>query len=369
VSTPATAPPQAEADTGQPSGGVPAARGALDSDHMFEVTAGLPEQLAEAAAAARGIPGLPDRSDVHSVAVLGMGGSGVAGAVLAAAGHDLLPVPLMLVQDYVLPGCVGPGTLCFAVSFSGDTEETVAAARTALERGASLVAVTAGGELGRLAEEAGAPVYGVADGIPWPRAGIAAVSAPLLVACEEIGLLPGAAAAVAAAVDQLARRRDALVRADGGIAAEVARQIGRTVPLVYGAPPAGSVAAKRWKTQVNENTKAPAFYAVQPELCHNELCGWGLQGDVTRQVVTLVELETASDHPRTAARFEFVDEVVREAVSGIVRVTAEGDGTLAQLFDLVIVGDFVSLHLAAHEGVDPGPIPVLTDLKRYLRAI
>jgi glucose/mannose-6-phosphate isomerase len=367
VSSSATAP----ADAGEPAGPgeVAAAGGALDSDHMFEAAAGLPEQLAEAAAAARGTAELPRAEEVRAIAVLGMGGSGVAGAVLGAVGHGALPVPLMLVQDYEPPACVGPGTLCFAVSFSGDTEETVAAARTSLERGAWLVAVTAGGELGRLASGAGAPVYGMPAGIPWPRAGIAAVSAPLLVACEEMGLLPGAGTAISAAVDQLGERRDALVRSGGGVAAEVARRIGRTIPLVYGAPPAGAVAAKRWKTQVNENTKAPAFYAVQPELCHNEVCGWGLQGDVTRQVVTLVELETASDHPRTSARFGFVDEVVREAVSDIVRVRAEGAGVLAQLFDLVILGDFVSLHLAAHEGVDPGPIPVLTELKRHLRSI
>jgi glucose/mannose-6-phosphate isomerase len=239
----------------------------------------------------------------------------------------------------------------------------------AAERGAALVAVTEGGELGRLAEDLGAPVYGVEPGIPWPRAGIAAVSAPLLVACEEMGLLSGAGDAIAAAVEQLGRRRDELVAAGGGVAGSVARAIDRTIPLVYGAPPAGGVAARRWKTQVNENAKAPAFWASQPELCHNEICGWGVQGDVTRQLVTIVDLRTASDHPRVAARFDLVDDLVREAVAGVVTVRADGEGVLAQLFDLVIVGDFVSLQLAAAEGVDPGPIPVLTDLKERLRAI
>lgn len=335
---------------------------------MFEAAAGLPEQLASAAAAARGRPGLPPLSDVHQVAVLGMGGSGIAGAVLAAVGHSSLPVPLILVDGYEPPRSVGPGTLCFAVSFSGDTEETVAAARAAHDRGAMIVAVTSGGELGTLAAETGAPVYGVPEGIPWPRAGIGAVSAPLLVACEEIGLLPGASAAIAAAVEQMVSRRSTLVAGDGGPAVEIARKIGRTIPVVYGAMPSGAVAARRWKTQVNENTKSPAFFATQPDLCHNEICGWGQQGDVTRQVVTIVDLRTDHDHPRVAARFDLVDEIVREAVAGIVTVRAEGSGVLAQLFDLVMVGDFVSLHLAVREGVDPGPIPVLTELKEKLRA-
>lgn len=347
---------------------LPVAEGALDTDGMFEASAALPEQLARAAACARGMAGLPVLSEVRQVAVLGMGGSGVAGAVLAAVGHSVLPVPLVLVDGYEPPRAVGPGTLCFAVSFSGDTEETLSAARVAAAQGADLVAVTSGGELGALAAELGAPVYGVADGIPWPRAGIGAVSAPLLVACEEIGLLPGASRAIEAAVEQLSARRRGLVARDGGPAAEIARIIGRTIPLVYGAAPAGAPAAKRWKTQVNENAKSPAFHASQPELCHNEICGWGLQGDVTRQVVTIVDLRTAYDHPRVAARFDLVDELVREAVAGIVTVHAEGSGVLAQLFDLVMLGDFVSLHLAVHEGVDPGPIPILVDLKEKLRA-
>jgi glucose/mannose-6-phosphate isomerase len=333
---------------------------------MFAATAGLPEQLARAAAGARGMAGLPPGEDVKAIAVLGMGGSGVAGAVLQAYGGARLPVPVSIVRDYDVPGFVGPGTLCFAVSFSGDTEETLSAARQASARGASLVAVTSGGKLGALAAEVGAPCYPVPADIAWPRAGIGAVTAPLLVACEEMGLLPGAGEDIATAVSQLTRRRESLVRRDGGEAAEVARLIGRTIPLVYGGAPVGAAAAVRWKTQMNENPKSPAFSAAYPELCHNEICGWGAQGDVTRQVITVVDLRSEHDHARVARRVDLVDEIIREAVAGIVTVWAQGEGVLAQLFDLVMVGDFVSLHRAVAEGIDPGPVPVLVALKEEL---
>jgi glucose/mannose-6-phosphate isomerase len=253
-----------------------------------------------------------------------------------------------------------------AVSFSGNTEETVSAARQAVERGAKLVAVTSGGELAAVAAAAGAPCYTVPADIAWPRAGIGAITAPLLVVCEEMGLLQGAGEDIAAAVRQLLRRREGLVRRDGGEAAEIARRIGRTIPLVYGAAPVGAVAVSRWKTQMNENAKSPAFSSAYPELCHNEICGWGVQGDVTRQVVTIVDLRSEHDHPRVARRVDLVDEIIREAVAGIVTVWAKGDGVLAQLFDLVMVGDFVSLHLASAEGIDPGPVPVLVALKEQL---
>jgi glucose/mannose-6-phosphate isomerase len=135
---------------------------------------------------------------------------------------------------------------------------------------------------------------------------------------------------------------------------------------VFGAGPLGSVAANRWKTQVNENAKAPAFAAAVPELCHNEIVGWGQHGDVTRQVFTLVELRHDEEHPQELRRFDLVRELMAEVTHDVIEVRALGEGALAQLFDLTLVGDMVSLHMAAQEGIDPGPVPVLDALKRAL---
>jgi glucose/mannose-6-phosphate isomerase len=197
-----------------------------------------------------------------------------------------------------------------------------------------------------------------------PRAGLGALAVPLLSMVERVGLFPGASAWVDAAVTQLRARRDALVAGDA--AQRIARSIGRTVPLVFGAGPLGAVAAQRWKAQVNENAKAPAFAATIPELCHNEICGWGQHGDVTRQVFTLVELRHDEEHPQELRRFELVRDIMAEVVHDVIEVRAVGEGPLAQLFDLTLIGDFVSLHMAAQEGIDPGPIPVLEDIKRAL---
>ncbi|MGI8684511.1 MAG: SIS domain-containing protein, partial [Acidimicrobiales bacterium] len=129
----------------------------------------------------------------------------------------------------------------------------------------------------------------------------------------------------------------------------------------------GNAVAQRWKAQINEIAKAPAFYSVHPELCHNELQGWGQHGDVTRQLITLVNLRHDSEHPQVGRRFELVADLVREVVAGIEEVHAEGDGDLAQLLDLVLVGDYVALHMAAAEGIDPGPVPIIDELKQRLQ--
>ena len=204
--------------------------------------------------------------------------------------------------------------------------------------------------------------------IPMPRAGSGAVSIPALVVLERVGLFPGASGYIADAVDQLRRRRDKLIK-DGSSAQQLAREIGRTMPVIYGGDAIGTVAAYRFKCQVNENAKAPAFAAAVPEMCHNEICGWGQHGDVTRQVMTVVELRHDFEHPQVARRFELTYDIIDEVVHAVTEIRAEGEGALAQLFDLIIQGDFVSLHMAAEAGVDPGPIPVLLDLKAALARV
>ncbi len=336
----------------------------LDTVGMFDLTAGLPEQVRTAAADARNLDGLPDKATVEHVVVLGMGGSGVAGDILAASAGPFMSVPVVTVKSYELPAFVGDGSLVFAISCSGNTEETLEAATEAAMQGAKIIAVTQGGELAKLAAGWGAPVIHV-PAIPQPRAALGAMAIPPLVVLEEIGLFPGATQWINLAIEQLQRRRDALLK-DGNLAERLADKIGRTLTLIHGGGAIGATAAQRWKTQINENAKAPSFWAAQPELCHNEIQGWGQHGDVTRQVFTLLSLRHDAEHPQIMRRFDLTAEYVREVVGSIQEVRAEGDGDLAQLLDLILIGDFVSLHLAFQEGIDPGPVPVLAELKQRL---
>jgi glucose/mannose-6-phosphate isomerase len=341
--------------------------GLLDTVGMFDLAAALPEQVAAAAILGAEVDGLPEHDAIENVVVLGMGGSGIAGDVLTSIAGPFMPVPVVVCKGYTPPSFVSDSTLCFAISFSGNTEETIEAAQEAAVAGARMVAITRGGELGALAEAWKAPIVRLPDGIPMPRAGIGAVSIPPLVVLEQIGLFPGASGWIAEAVTQLKKRRDALIK-DGSDIQHLSRRIGRTMPIIYGGGGVGGAAAARWKAQCNENAKVPAFAASMPELCHNEICGWGQHGDVTRQVFSLIHLRHDGEHPQIMRRFDLVAEIMREIVAGVETVQAEGEGALAQLFDLVIQGDFLSLHLAANEGIDPGPIPILEDLKAALAA-
>jgi glucose/mannose-6-phosphate isomerase len=343
----------------------------VDSLNFLGAVAGLPEQLAAAHEAAGAIhtSSLPKPETIRNIVVLGMGGSGIAGDVVSAAFNDELPVPISVLKQIRTPAYVGPNTLAFAMSYSGATEETMSMASSAVEKGAHLVAVSCGGELETLARDAGGVHVTCPTGL-LPRAAVGALVAPICAVLYKLGLAPGAHALLMRAQEQLARRRDACrpeVTGPANPARELARQIGRTIPLIYGGGQLGAVAAYRWKCDVNENAKAPAFWNTYPELDHNEICAWGQHGDVTRQLLTIVELRHGFEDERLRLRFDATREIIDECVHQVVAVEAEGEGRLAQLLDLMYVGDWTSCYLALDNDVDPGPIDAIYDLKARLQ--
>lgn len=339
--------------------------GVVDSLGIWDATYRLPEQLEAAAESAAGVTDVPDPDDIDHIVVMGMGGSGIAANILEVVAGPLMPTPVVVSKGYACPSFVNERSLVFAVSFSGDTEETLEAVGAAEVAGAQVMVVTAGGRLGELAKDWGAPVLPVDSAIPMPRAAIGAVSVPPLIALGAMGLFPGAREWVAMAADQLRVRRDELLGPDS-MADLLADEIDRSFPLVYGGGGVGSVAALRWKSQVNENAKSPAFHGALPESCHNELAGWGEMDATALDTLSVVHLRHDFEHPQLERRVQFISDAVRGSVAGVHEVRAAGEGRLAQLFDLAMVGDFVSLYLAASFDTDPGPVTVLDDLKRSL---
>lgn len=339
----------------------------LDSLGMVDSTLALADQIEAAVVSTGEIAGLPEHDDIENVVLLGAGDAGVVAQCVAAVAGPFGSVPCVVVEDYSAPTFVSESTLCIALSRSGETEETVEAAETAAVAGARMVIVGGAGRLGALGHSWHVPVIDIDPSLPTERNAFGALAVPAILALEQTGLWPGATEWISSGVDQLRRRSLELAKADSP-AAKVARTIGRTLPIVYGAGPIGAAAARRWKAQLNKNAKIPAFYGRLPEITHDEIAGWGLHGDVTRQVFTVVQLRHEHEHPQVMRRYEAMRELVDEVVHEIVDVDAQGDGSLAQLLDLIYFGDLVSLHIAANENTDPGPVPAVEQVKAEVTA-
>ncbi len=322
---------------------------------MAEVLAGFPTQCRAGLALAERVS-VDGLAGFSRIVALGMGGSGIAGGLLGS----LLTVEVVSVRDYTLPPWIGEESLIVALSYSGNTEETLAAFAAARGRTRRLLAVTSGGELGRLCAKSGTPWIEIPPGYQ-PRAALGYLLFPLLGLFARLGLGPDLGEALAV-LDGLA-----CALAPGETeneAQKLARRLAGRVPLVYGAGPTAPVAF-RWKTQLNENAKQPAFWAELPELCHNEVVGWELTGRLLPQG-TVIFLRSAHDHPRVGKRVEILQELLEARGIPWLDVPGRGEGSAAQLLSLLYLGDWTSYYLALLNGVDPTPVPIIQELKQRL---
>src|SRR4051794_10465474 len=186
----------------------------LDTLGMWDATMAFPEQVEQAATQTLDFSRLPKHDEIENIVVLGMGGSGIVGDVMLSVAGPFMATPVVVCKSYEPPSFAGPTTLCVALSYSGDTEETVEAAQTAALAGAHMVVVAGDGELKRLGEAWAATLSGLPDGIPMPRAGLGAMAIPTLLMLEHVGLFPGARGWIDLAAEQLRRRRDELSAAN-----------------------------------------------------------------------------------------------------------------------------------------------------------
>lgn len=338
--------------------------GAIDTLGVLDALLATPEAVATAAAAELD---MPQPAGVHGTVLIASGADALVAEAALAIVQPWSPVPVFLHTGRDLPDFVSDEWRVIFVS-RGATAEAHSALRAAADHRAVLTAVGSGEIVEEVAERDGVVVR-CTDDVLAPRFSFAPTLVTLLRVLDGLGTLAtpleaeGLAEALDAAVDQLTRRRDLLDAPDGGDAAQLARRIGRTLLLVQGAGPVGAVAARRWAQQANTNAKVAAFASALPQLLHDQLAGWGQHGDVTRQVLTLVNLRHEFEHPQISRRFDVTRPLLEEVVAGVEDVWAEGEGQLAQLLDLILVGDFVSLELAAQEGIDPGPIDALNQVK------
>jgi glucose/mannose-6-phosphate isomerase len=345
----------------------PSSLAAADRGGMLGLVAALGPQLREGYRTAVATEHLPEGQGLRHVVVCGMGGSGVAGDILSGLYAARLGIPIVVVKGYALPEFCGRDTLVLAVSYSGNTEETLTAYAEAKDRGCRIVAVSAGGELAALAREDPVAHVPIPPDVPVPRAALGYLASAPIGILEAMGILPPAGREVEKAarmLEDLAERLGPSRSTEDNPAKSLAGWLHGRTPVVWGSEGAAGAAALRWKTQLNENAKTPAFAALLPELDHNDIEGWspGAGGPFA-----LVVLRHPGEHPRIGARVSATLEAIAGSGLEAREVRAEGNSTLQWLTSLIIVGDFVATYLAFLRRVDPTPIPVLLGLKERLR--
>ena len=307
----------------------------------------------------------PHIGTFSEVLYAGMGGSGIAGDYAAAValptgtrvavhkGYGPIPTWAIRVRPLVI-----------AASYSGNTEETLDMVTSAWESGLPVATVTTGGRLAELTAQHNWGTITVPTGLQ-PRAAAGYMIGAVVRLLEGSKAVDDHRLAFLEAADLA----DEMTAEDGTAweqAETIAGSLAGRIPIIYGGGPISSVVAQRWKTQINENAKVPAWFSVLPELDHNEIVGWETMPEMTRDNLAVVALTDEADHDRVGRRIEHTRELTNDAVPWAGEVAARGSSRLARLVSLTVVGDLVSWMLAERLGVDPTPVATIEKLKKLL---
>jgi glucose/mannose-6-phosphate isomerase len=312
---------------------------------------------------------LPDRykKDYRSILVCGLGGSAIGGDILRSYALDRCQVPVIVIRDYVLPSFVNEHTLVLAVSYSGNTEETLSAYQQARQCGADIIAVSSGGKLSEMAREDGYLVVEVPGGMS-PRAASGYLFCPLALILEKMDLLKGASLDLQETWQVLKELREEINPAfteENNFARQLAKQMKDRIPVIWGSSGHSDIAAMRWKAQINENAKAPAYYNTFPELDHNELVGFEAPVELLARLLVIIMCDPV-DHEQVKKRIRITGDIIREKVAGVIEIKTRGNSWLAKLYSLIYTGDYASFYLALEYGINPTPVKAIDYLKAEL---
>lgn len=307
-----------------------------------------------------------DYREVDKVVFSGMGSSSVGAELVASLAAPEAKLPISIYRGYDLPAFVDGKTLVIACSYSGMTEETLSAFRQALRTEAKKLVITTGGKLKTLAEESNIPVFSF-DYKSQPRAALGFNFIASLGLLQKLGFIADKSADVRETIqvlEGLSRKLDKGVALPHNRAKQLAQRLDSRLAVMYGGGILAGV-ARRWKTQLNENGKAWAFYEVSPDLNHNAVAGYQFPRELTDKMLVIL-LRSASLPRVMQLSYEAIAELMEQAKVDYQFVDGEGTSQLCQMMSLILFGDYTSCYLAILHQADPTPVSAIDYLKSKL---
>lgn len=340
-----------------------------DKSGMASVIASFPDQCLDAykIGLLAKIPAAY-RKKYKNIICTGMGGSAIGADMARSYIAEESPIPVFINRNYGLPSFVDKDTLVIVSSYSGNTEETIAAFNDAYSKSARIVLITTGGKLGDLARHRSIPVIRIPSGIQ-PRAAIGYSSLTLLVTLSRLGIIRDKAKEINEAIKCLADLGRTSLRPNvfgaKNIAKNIAKSIYLKIPVIYSSTDHMDAVCTRWKGQLAENAKTIASGGLFPEMAHNEIVGWQYPAKALKHLAVIM-LRDRGDNPRVAKKMDIVKKEIADLGVKAIEIKSRGKGLLARMFSLMYIGDYVSLYLAVLNDCDPTPVDRITRLKQEM---
>jgi len=348
----------------------------IDKSNMLNLCVKTPEYCQDAIQRAKKIK-IPNEVKVskkitikykkpQNIIITGMGGSAIGGEILQDWLQDKLPIPIQICRNYTLPAYANRNTLVFAISYSGETEETLSAFIDAIRRKCMTITISSGGHLLSFSKKLQIPHVTIPKGLP-PRAAIPYVFFPLPTVIEKIHILPNVEKDIKETIwvlKEVGRENSPQILTKTNLSKRLALQLKETIPAIYGFGQFRAI-AHRMKTQFNENSKLLSVYDVFPELNHNEAVGWEVSEDLAKKF-SVILIRDHDEPLEIKHRIEMTKLLALHKAQKVLEIYARGKGRLAKMFSVLLVGDLASVFLAILQGVDPAPVKTIDLIKREM---
>lgn len=320
----------------------------LDKHNMIGILDQFHEQCNYAMTLAKNIN---VKGSLNGIIVAGMGGSAIAGDLVRCYIKE--GIPFVLPRSYHLPDWVNKNTLVFVVSYSGNTEETIAMYEEAKRKACTIIVISSGGKLKQKALREKMPYVEVPTGLP-PREAVGYQAIPMLTILEQSGIV-GPCQDMKTLIPILKKHNKEQSK-------EIAKRLMNKIPLIY-ASQEMSCLANIWKIKMNENAKIQSFAHVIPEMNHTEIQGF----DNLLTDYFVIILQDEEDHPQIKKRMEITKQILQEKNIPALLVRITGKNRLARLFSSLLMASYVSYYLALIYKTDPFPFPTIEAFKKQLK--
>ena len=336
----------------------------FDPSGMLKFLREFPEQVA-AARRLKEEPILKSKKNAAGIIFSGLGGSAICGDLFRDAFSGQLAAPILTNRDYCLPAWVNQKALAILISYSGNTEETLAVYQEARRRKTALGIVSSGGRLSERAQQDRVPLITVPSGYP-PRTALGYLFFGALALLDNADILnvpEKCFKELLQAVRKTAANSDPENCFEKNPARQLAAALKGTIPIIYSAAFLSGTAT-RWKTQIEENSKNLAFTGILPEMNHNEVVGWDCPVETLKRL-SVIFLRDREDEPPVKKRFKITAGLLQPR-RFCAEVESASHNRLARLFSMIVFGDWVSYYLSLENESDPTPVERITQLKKQL---
>ncbi|MCX8188105.1 MAG: bifunctional phosphoglucose/phosphomannose isomerase [Nitrososphaeria archaeon] len=299
--------------------------------------------------------------EFRKIILCGMGGSAAACDAIRDCFKEL---DIVIVKDYHLPSWVQKNDLVIAVSYSGNTEETLSCYIEAYKKGLPLVTVSSGGLLEKVAKRNNVPHNSVLAGLA-PRAAFPQLFYTLVNIFYKIDAIEKKAFYEARnSINQFSNYSKKIFPETDireNVSKQIAAFIYKSFPTIYGSNEIKCV-VERFERMVSENGKWHAMSDTIPELCHNEIVSYELYCPQTK----IIMLRTKSESKEIFKRFEIVKDIIRSSGHELMELKPECDKIIEAIVAYFYFLDVSTIYLAVMNRVDPSKTASIEYLKRRL---